>query len=850
MAVIVRKPSANTGAVIQRDFLDTLGDAADTVSDVASSAADTVSDVAGDAVDTVTDAASDAVDAVSGLIDSAIGALRSAFDSVVGQISGVWESVKSGVTNAVDGAIRGASGFLAGIGSFFGAVGTALSSLDVDSLRAAWAAITGAANAALAGVQGIVAQVSATVDSLWSGLKGLADGLIGGLRSQAEGLIDGLPGPAQGAARSLWSTIEEQMTSTWQTIESSWSSLRESALKSVNQVVARVEEVVASLKDSVITTIIGTLDQVKGLFTFIKQVMANPDVLIDPIVQDVTGRLQGLPDKAKGEAQTKAQKQAASGPGAAGAVPAAAQAVPAVAIQRVIQRDAAPAGQPRSTLGVGQVISGCWDFITDKLAKIWANLGATVKEMVIGVVDPRAIWKGLKEDWGHMTEELSKRASRFESIRTDSWDGFWEDLRRFISNLADFPLIIWRTANAMLGRLSVYIGLAIILGGAVLGAIGGGIGGAFFGSAVPVEGTAAGGVAGIAAGAWVGAQAGYALAESIGLVLLLSFVAAEEYSIIKALNDLLWIPQSEEEQNEDFNQTTDSIIAIVTALLLMLIAFIGVALAKRVWAFVKSIPGRFKPKPKVVEPEPVGPKPGEPVSTNPNKLVICRKCTEVKGFPDDLMTKRASLSDKARARLDQKAAEVFPDPENPTQAQFDAMRKFMEDMEAKGGGDLEAGLQKLIAEEAKPPEQEPTPPQPAKIRVVRKGNEVSVFDAETNELLGLGDLDAQGYLSLAIYTKAAKSTVRGGEVFNAILDKFIADGVAFKGVRGLWYEGDNLATFNDLIRQGLNPEEAAAQTFTGKMANRSGYTKVRIDYANSPRNADGTFQKAEVWFDQ
>ena len=132
----------------------------------------------------------------------------------------------------------------------------------------------------------------------------------------------------------------------------------------------------------------------------------------------------------------------------------------------------------------------------------------------------------------------------------------------------------------------------------------------------------------------------------------------------------------------------------------MLIAFIGVALAKRVWAFVKSIPGRFKPKPKVVEPEPVGPKPGEPVSTNPNKLVICRKCTEVKGFPDDLMTKRASLSDKARARLDQKAAEVFPDPENPTQAQFDAMRKFMEDMEAKGGGDLETGLQKLIAEEA------------------------------------------------------------------------------------------------------------------------------------------------------
>ena len=240
--------------------------------------------------------------------------------------------------------------------------------------------------------------------------------------------------------------------------------------------------------------------------------------------------------------------------------------------------------------------------------------------MVIGVLDPRAIWKGLKEDWAHMTKDLSTRASRFESIRTDSWDGFWEDLGRFLSNLIDFPLIIWRTANAMLGRLSVYIGLAIILGGAVAGAIAGGTGGAIFGSVIPAAGTAGGGVAGVAAGAWAGAQAGYALAETVGLVLLVSFVAAEQISIPKALNDLLWVPQSEEEQNEDFNQATDSAIAIATAVLLMLIAFIGVAIAKRVWAFVKSIPGRFKPKPKVVEPEPAQPKPAEPVSTKRGRI--------------------------------------------------------------------------------------------------------------------------------------------------------------------------------------------------------------------------------------
>jgi hypothetical protein len=210
-------------------------------------------------------------------------------------------------------------------------------------------------------------------------------------------LIGCLPGPA----RSLWKTIEEQLTSSWRTIESSWNSLRESALKRVNEVVAKVAEVVASIKDSVISTIIDTLDTVGRFFAFIKQVIANPDVLIDPIVQEITGRLPGLPDKAKVDAQTTAQEQAAGGPGSADAVRSGTQAARAVVIQRVIQRDAAPAGQPRSTLGVGQVISGCWDFITDKLAGLWAKLGTTVKEMVIGVLNPWAIWKGLKEDWGN-----------------------------------------------------------------------------------------------------------------------------------------------------------------------------------------------------------------------------------------------------------------------------------------------------------------------------------------------------------------------------------------------------------------------------------------------------------------
>ena len=631
--------TASQGTVIQRDLVD---DFTGAVTDAATGMSNKVSDVASDAVDAVSDVASDAADLASGLIDSVIGELRKAFDAIVGQITGVWNTVKSGVTSAVEGAIRQATGFLAGIGGFFGAMGTALVSLDVDALRAAWAGITGAASAALAAVQGIVAQVTSTIDSLWSGLKGLAEGLIGGLREQAEGLIGRLPGPVQGAARSLWKTIEEKLAGTWRTIELGWTSFRESALKRVNEVVAKVEEVAASLKDSVVTTIINTVEQVQGLFAFIKQVIGNPDSLVDPIVEEIVGRLQGLPEKAQGDAQSKVQEQAAGGPGAAAggpsaatAAPVAAQATPTVAVQRVVQRDAAPVAQPRSTLDVGDVVVGCWDFITGKLAAIWANLWATVREMVVGVLDPRAIWSGLKEDWAHMTKDLSTRVSRFESIRTDSWDGFWEDLRRCLSNLADFPLIIWRTANAMLGRLSVYIGLAIILGGAVAGAIAGATGGAVFGSVFPGAGTAGGGVAGTLAGAWAGAQAGYALAETVGLALLVSFVAGEQVSVVKAINDLLWVPQSEEEQNEDFNQTTDSIIAVATAALLMLIAFIGVALAKRVWAFVKGLPGRFRPRPKPTPEAPEGAprerpsevKPAEDLGMEGGKKVLAEEPT-------------------------------------------------------------------------------------------------------------------------------------------------------------------------------------------------------------------------------
>jgi hypothetical protein len=680
------------GDLIQRDLLDDLGGIVDKGKEIAGSAVDTVTDVAGDLVEGAKD-----------LAGGVIAELRSAYDTVAGQISAAWETLKGGIESAVTAAIEEATGFLGGIGAFFSGVGAAIVGLDAEKLRSAWSAITNTAGMVLGAVKGVATRVLAVLDGKWADVKGMADGLIGGLRGRAEGLIGKLPGPVQGTARSIWNGIEKTATSAWSAIEQKWTSIRKWASEKIDAMIAGVERIVAAVDESVIAPIVDTLSRLADVFKIIKQAVDDPESFIRPLAQAVTGMLQELPSKAKSEAQTRINAGAAGGPVAA-AGPATAGPTPAPApappVQRAVQRDAVAVDKPRTTLGVGEAVSHVWDALVDKVTKLWGNLGETVKEMLLSMVYPPATWKALKQDWHEMTTELAKRASRFASIRTDSFANFWEDLSRFISNLVDFPLIIWRSLNAMLGRLSVYIGLAIILGGAIGGAIAGGTGGAVFGGILGAgAGAAPGGAAGVAAGAWAGIQAGYALAESIGLVLLASFVGAEGASIVKSVEDLLFVPQSEEEQHEDVNQIADSTIAVVAAGLLMAIAFVGVAIAKRIWALAKAVFNRFRPRPlKPTVVDPAAPKPVD-VPGKASKVIICRTCVELKNVPNDILARRANLSPEMQQFLDEKLNGFVKDPLNPTAAEFDRLRKMMDGIEKANGGDLEAGLKAAKARE-------------------------------------------------------------------------------------------------------------------------------------------------------
>lgn len=722
---------------IQRDWTDDLSDlassAASTVADTASSAASTVADTAssaasavgqaasdaasavGDAASTaagaVSDAASDLAAAAQSLLTGAIDQLSAAYDAVASKVGAAWSTLKEGVGTAITGAIEEATGFLGGLGSIFAGVGQAIVDLDVEKLKAVWAAISSTAGMVIDGVKGVATRILSTLDRQWDTVKSMAGGLVDGLRGRAEGLIAQLPTAVQGTARSVWAKIEAKATGAWTAIESAWTKLRTWATDKLDALVSKVEGLGEAVSDSVIAPVIEALSKAAGVIKIVKQAIENPDAFIQPMVDAIVGMLQDLPGRSQSEAQTRITSEGKGGqPAAAPAAGPTAAAPAAAPAQRTIRRDPAPeaASQSRSTQGVGEAIGHVWDAITTKIGRLWGNLGEEVWKMVKSLVYPPATIAALKEDWALMTKELSARASRWESIRTDSFDAFWHDLRRFISNLLDFPLIVWRGINAMLGHLSVYIGLALILGGAVAGFVAGLTGGAVFGSVVPGAGTAAGGGGGALAGAWAGAQAGYALAETVGLVLLASFVVAEQTSIGKAIADLLFVPQSTSEQEEDVNQISDSIIALVAAALLMAIAFIGVKIAQRIWALIRGAVSRLRPRPttKPTTAEPTGPKPVETPTGKGSKIIICRTCVELKLVPEDIVNRRAKLSPEMQQYLDEKMGGFIKDPLNPTAEEFARLRKMMDGIEKANGGDLEAGLKASKAREnpaAKPP---------------------------------------------------------------------------------------------------------------------------------------------------
>ncbi len=140
---------------------------------------------------------------------------------------------------------------------------------------------------------------------------------------------------------------------------------------------------------------------------------------------------------------------------------------------------------------------------------------------------------------------------------------------------------------------------------------------------------------------------------------------------------------------------------------------------------------------------------------------------------------------------------------------------------------------------------------------------VEVFDL-TGKRVGDGYITEDGYITMKIRTE--DTSLRGGDVFNAIYDKLQAKGGSIKGVKGVWttdpgYE-KNLADFNKAIKDGESPKDAALKgTFTGVMCGRRGLIpkaiyveapdgpEVRIENIETATKGGGPFSSVIVFFE-
>ncbi len=127
---------------------------------------------------------------------------------------------------------------------------------------------------------------------------------------------------------------------------------------------------------------------------------------------------------------------------------------------------------------------------------------------------------------------------------------------------------------------------------------------------------------------------------------------------------------------------------------------------------------------------------------------------------------------------------------------------------------------------------------------------VEIMDPVLEKSIGLGGISTDGFLEIAIYTSDTGTSVRGSEVFSLLTDMLLEspEGALVNGLRGIWHGGSsNIETFNRLIQEGVSLEDAAMQTFTGKMASRNlGYVFDAFELLKM--NVEGIYTDVIVTF--
>ena len=553
--------------------------------------------------------ATSAVSSLRSTLSSGIDAVRRAATSAWHGVAEAWNSARSAATSLVNAAKQRATGFLGGLLSTFGAIAGAITSLDGQRLSAAWRRLVGVAGALGGAVAGVVNGTRSRITQGWQRLTGLAGrarsaiaslggGLLGRLRgaaaslqSRASGMWDSivgrvtgvlshLPGwssiqrmwssvwggirsaasTVTGAAQSAWGTITRTASSAWTGIQQGVGRARDWVSGKLGELVSGASRIAGAIKADAVGGLVHAFTQLKELFQHVREAIRNPKAMVMPMANAIVAQLSVLPGRVHAEAEQRVRERASAGGGAASAPGSGGGGGSGGGASAMLVQRAPAAATGLTTLSVGDTLSTFGRAFVKKLSDLGSKLLEQVANTLLSMVWPPATIDGLKQDWSEMTKELSTRVGRSAWPRLDSFAHFWVDIRRFVSNILDFPLIIWRSANAMLGRLYLYIALAMILVGALFDGI--------------------------------GAAAGAKAALELGKYLLYSYVAAEVASFAKSVGDLLFVPQTPDEQAEDANQSANSIIGLAIAGILAALLAAAARLARGI---VSAIRARLTP---------------------------------------------------------------------------------------------------------------------------------------------------------------------------------------------------------------------------------------------------------------
>ncbi len=128
------------------------------------------------------------------------------------------------------------------------------------------------------------------------------------------------------------------------------------------------------------------------------------------------------------------------------------------------------------------------------------------------------------------------------------------------------------------------------------------------------------------------------------------------------------------------------------------------------------------------------------------------------------------------------------------------------------------------------------------------GGVIRGLDRENVAKAWLGD-DSE--FNISITTKNTSLENNGRRIFKNLFAFINVEYDEISRIRGTWRSsvkgGDNLNTFNELIKKGMSQEEAAKGTFTGKMASELGFNVAKLE-STSIKNSEGVYISVDVIF--